>query len=160
MAAKLNDALSRPFRPEQLSARERIRKAFSSDSTSWQPDLLIKIVPDLDLLLFDDALLGRIAVTWADLPTEKGFENRGLTMMDPLLLWKVQIQLNKSSYFHATKQEVLGTLMHEMMHAYSAVVRGHVWMRKSKAEEEVREVAEALVKRLGVEGLTVELVFS
>lgn len=155
ITAKLNDVLSKPLCEEQSSARERIRKAFSSESTSWQPDLLIKVVPDLDLLLFDGALLGRIAVAWADLPTGKGFENRGLTMMDPLLLWKVQIQLNRASYLYASKQQVLGTLMHELMHAYSAVARGHAWFRKSKAEREVHEVAAALVNRLGVEGIEV-----
>ena len=53
---------------------------------------------------------------------------------------KVRIKLNNTLMVHGTSYEILGTLIHEMLHAYLVLARS-----KSHGEEDVRGLAERVV---------------
>jgi len=52
----------------ELDARHRIRNAveYIDGLNGWTPDLLIKMVPDIDLVFFGGCLLGNVLVEWAN----------------------------------------------------------------------------------------------
>jgi hypothetical protein len=147
----------RPVEPQQQTeARRRILNIFTEPSPPLQPDIFIKAATDLDLLLFNGVLRGHITITWKTIPLSHGVLVRGTcqTLFARTRFRRMRIALNKTLFHEGARWEVLGTLVHEMLHAYLAIVLGP-W-ESSRYEHGARfaRAADALVENLGVDAFT------
>lgn len=152
-------ASNTPLTAPQQAAQNRLRQLFSEDSQLFRElDTVLEAAMTLDSLLFDDMLCDRIAISVRDF-REKSWQwknklVKGRCIVPPgpvKRLLKVKIQLNRTLMVYGCSYEILGTLIHEMMHAYLVLAKG-----RRHGEEEVHALVEQAVRRVGVEGLRVE----
>lgn len=85
------------------------------------PDLFVKIVHDLDTLLFMGTLHHRIVIRWGY--PDKGGDLAATTDTRANFFWSrkrplVTILLSKDMYREDSRKTNLGTLIHEMLHAH------------------------------------------
>lgn len=149
---------STPLTASQQTAQTRLRELFSGETEAFrQLDTLLQAALQLDTLLFNSALRDHIAITVEEfratpLWRDKLVKGRCIVPPGPLKRFhKVQIQLNNTLLVYGSREEVLGTLVHEMLHAYLGLVKG--WRHR---EGDIMALAEGCVRRVGVEGLRVE----
>ena len=143
--------------PEAVGAIDRLQRLYSlRQSNTWGPDLIFKAFDDLDLALFQGKLRGHIQLSWK---TEAEFTQRypgrvnsyAMTQFSYRILrnnagkkacWSFVafINLRSSKIFqdplegNSTRwDEMFGTLIHEMVHAYLRITvrltstRDHLW---------------------------------
>jgi predicted SprT family Zn-dependent metalloprotease len=67
----------------------------------------------------------------------------------------VHIRLNKTMFRLETKEEIWGTILHEMLHAYLDLTTGWVSLRVPHHGVDFERSCEAMVGRLGLRGLEV-----
>jgi len=67
----------------------------------------------------------------------------------------VHIRLNKTMFRREAKEEIWGTVLHEMLHAYLNLTTGWVSLREPHHGELFERSCGALVRRLGLRDLEV-----
>lgn len=125
------------------AAIRRYHDAVCAPSGSY--DLIIKMFNDLDTLIFHGDLRGRVNLRWEALDhvtvlgrhTEKNGELLGVTI--PPVSWhvpRVRIRLNVDvDWTQIPRWVLIGTVVHEMLHAYFYVHCGVVGYHDSITEE-------------------------
>jgi hypothetical protein len=150
----LINALSLPPTAAQIAALTRLHTLFALPKTQLTFSTFSPIITDLDTVLFSDLLSPHTIVEWArmtrrirgiTLPYD--FSRSGISM--------VHIRLNKTMFRLDAKEEIWGTVLHEMLHAYLDLTTGWVSLRVPHHGELFERSCEAMVRRLGLEGLEV-----
>ncbi|KAH9828357.1 hypothetical protein Tdes44962_MAKER09371 [Teratosphaeria destructans] len=167
-----------PRTATQEAARLRLRGAWDRPPSETNPDLFIKIVHDLDSLLFSGELDGRLLVTWEDkvtpflhpgVPPDKQphphFRRYPDRWHDALRGWcnpasfrllglqKAHICLNKDLYLQCERRVMWGLIIFEMIMAYIHLGCGHFGNDGMAIGGEVGQVRERCVRLLGLEGV-------
>lgn len=100
----------------------------------WKPDLIIKAFNDLDTVFFDGTLSGHTTLNWRCAPWWIEWENSPNGHRGPLAIarfrghGKAAIELNAWGILLNHPDAKLGmwkVTLHEMVHAYTAVMCGH-----------------------------------
>ncbi|KAK5127626.1 hypothetical protein LTR85_006967 [Meristemomyces frigidus] len=144
--------LRMPLDDNQLAELTRLQTAFATKS-ALTPDLFIKVVRDLDTILFQGTLKGRTLISWEELPTRDGHLLRG-SCSGGMLRFKIKIRLGKTCFFSDRKEVLWGTLIREILHAYlnNNAVGGEVACADEHDELFVQSV-DRLAERLALPGL-------
>ncbi|KAM0722698.1 hypothetical protein Q7P37_002139 [Cladosporium fusiforme] len=148
-------ALEQPLNAEQTSAMQRLRSAFAIPRVQLTPDLFTLAMADLDLVLFNNALHDYIKIEWADMTVTPSRMLRGISLPYDVSwsgITKVRIRLNKAMLHLDPKQEIWGTVIHEMLHAYLDLKCGWGGLTVPHHGLSFEISCEALVGRLGFEG--------
>lgn len=132
----------RPTTPDEEAALDRLWSVFQSveDELTIAPDLVIKAFSDLDLVFFGGRLRGKVAVQWVEdeffCDREKPLTVRGHCSVYHndgsriSLDGRCHIRLNATIIFRLgwkkpgdpePWQQMIGSLLHEMCHAYEVV---------------------------------------
>ena len=132
----------RPTTPDEEAAIDRLSNIFQSVEDEWSigPDLVIKAFSDLDLVFFGGGLRGNVTVQWKEdnffREREAPFSVRGHCSSHNgdgstvSVEGRCHIRLNASIIFQLAWerpgeaepwQQMIGTLLHEMCHAYENV---------------------------------------
>lgn len=127
--AQLSEHLHCPRTPAQDAARRRLLSFYKDFDSDTDRKALLKVLNDLDLVLFHGTLRNRVyiewygdfkfssTVAWCD-HAHTGYNHSNRT--------SIHLDTNRA-WFNVTlptKHHVLGTLIHEMMHAYLFIVTG------------------------------------
>ena len=108
--------------PEREAARQRYRQAMQNPH--WSSDMPIKMFNDIDILLFRGDLRRRVNVKWDSFRAisicQQPDQILGFTMPpNTSHAPRVKIRLNTDQdWARLGKRALLGTLAHEMLHAY------------------------------------------
>lgn len=154
--------LIKPQQPKaQLGARARLETAFAQADAGINPDLVFEIFNDLDKVLFGSTLRSRVLVEWKDRShfskkqVAKVYVKKGCRIRPHIIL--------STRLFSYPKAFVWGTLVHEMLHAYSAIMTrledtssNSEVNRKTREEAHgpmFREACELLASKLKLPGL-------
>ncbi|KAK3677662.1 Bifunctional purine biosynthetic protein ADE5,7 [Recurvomyces mirabilis] len=124
----------------QMAARQRLLEAHRSPHGTRSPGLLIKMVNDLDTILFGGALRNRILVHWINMSTytrrldtlrsahEKPLATvLATTVVPPKRLSQsvrpaIYLSAEIMCYASESKVQPLALLIHEMLHAYLGIL--------------------------------------
>ena len=109
---------------------------------------------DLDTVLFANLLSPCTLVEWARMTRQvRGitlpydFSRSGISM--------VHIRLNKTMFRLEAKEEIWGTVLHEMLHGYLDLTTGWASLRVPHHGGLFERSCEAMVRRLGLKGFEV-----
>jgi hypothetical protein len=109
---------------------------------------------DLDTVLFSDLLSYRTIVEWAimrrqirGITSPYDFSRSGISM--------VHIRLNKTMSRLEAKEEIWGTVLHEMLHAYLNLTTTWGALKVPHHGELFESSCGAMMQRLGLRGLKV-----
>lgn len=119
LASFLNNPLE-----SEAAAHGRLREAFE-DPRSASRGWFIKIVHDLDTVLFRCMLQGRLCISWEDdwISGMSDTDGARTIFMQSLTDFRSSwIQLSKDCYSRHTKLELFGIVTHEMLHAFLSVM--------------------------------------
>jgi hypothetical protein len=148
--------LSQPMNGKQTAALFRLRMAFSTTKQHLGPEFFAPVIKDLDTVLFNGCLGDRISVDWVDMPATSRRILRGVSLPCGIRrISKVKIRLNTATLETSTKEEIWGTVVHEMIHAYLALMSGWRGMLMRHRGSPFEECCKAAVGRLALEGLEV-----
>jgi len=152
---RLADHLSQPWTSAQISAHDTLRALYALPATEAT---ILAVVPHLDTLLFGAQLSSHLTVAIANLPLNKHKIVRGICLPRSVALAGVtaaRIRLNRTMLEQESRQEIWGTLVHEMLHAWldlTADWRGLLGSHHGKAFE---RSCRSLVEKLGFSGFEV-----
>lgn len=147
--AQLAYNLSQASTAAQAYASSTLRVLFAEPATELT---ILSAVPLLDTLLFDSQLFSRLTVKFSDLPLNKHKILRGICLprsIGAAGVTSAKISLNRAVLELESREEIWGTLVHEMLHAWldlTADWRGLLGSHHGKAFE---QSCELLVKKLG-----------
>ena len=115
---------ARPLSSQQLEALRRLKGL--GDLTSWRPDILIKVFPDIDVLLFGGYLRDNIAFRWTfeeDLSATAYCSPPGQLVHSQVTTARVSVSLNVPYIVHRDfcVNEALETVIHELCHAILSI---------------------------------------
>lgn len=148
--------LSQPINGKQTAALFRLRVAFSITKEDLSPEFFAPVIADLDTVLFDGCLGDRILVSWVDMPSTSRRTLRGVSLPRGVSrVSKVDIRLNKAMFEGDAKEDVWGTVVHEMMHAFLILACGWRGAMMRHRGSPFEECCRAAVGRLALEGLEV-----
>ncbi|KAK5112934.1 hypothetical protein LTR62_003756 [Meristemomyces frigidus] len=126
----------------QMAARQRLVDAHRSPHGTRTPGLLIKMINDLDTLLFGDVLRNRILVHWVNMavyirklqahrkPKEQPLPTVLATTVVPPKRFAgsirpaIYLSAEIMCYASESKVQPLAVLIHEMLHAYLYIMAG------------------------------------
>lgn len=147
--------LAQPPRPKQEAAHLRLRAAFLAPAEHLSPSFLDAVIADLDTLLFNDALGDRVYIDWADMTVTRRRMLRGISLPYDICrsgISKVRVRLNKRMFGIDSKEEIWGTVVHELLHAYLDLVSNWAGLMKAHHGILFEGSCRAMVQRLGLEG--------
>jgi len=149
--------LSQPMNGKQTAALFRLRMAFSTAKKQHlSPEFFAPVIKDLDNVLFKGCLSDRILVDWVDMPATSRRMLRGVSLPYGISrILKVKIRLNTVMLEASTKEEIWGTVVHEMVHAYLALRSGWRGMLMRHRGSPFEECCKAAVGKLALDGLEV-----
>jgi len=148
--------LSQLINGKQTAALFRLRMAFLVPKHDLNPDFLTPVIRDLDTVLFSGYLGDRIFVEWKDKPSTSRRTLLGLALPHGISrISKVKIRLNTVIFESCTKEEIWGTVVHGMVHAYLAVASGWRGLLMKHRGSRFEECCAAAVGRLALDGLVV-----
>lgn len=152
-------SLQQPLNSEQTSAMQRLQYQFSIPIHSLNPQLLTQAMSDLDTVLFQNILQGKMKIEWADLLVTRRCMLHGICLSYDIGwsgITKVRIRLNRAMLRMLSKETIWGALVHEMLHgcldlscSWSVLTVPHHGLLFDRS-------CEALVRRLDFEGFTAE----
>ena len=147
-------ALSLPPSTTQTAALTRLRTLFALPKSHTTFSTFSQIITDLDTVLFSNFVSPYTIVEWARMTRRV----RGITLPYDLSrsgISMVHIRLNKTMFRLEAKEEIWGTVLHEMLHAYLDLTTGWVSLRVPHHGVDFERSCEAMVGRLGLRGLEV-----
>ena len=148
--------LSQPMNGKQTAALFRLRMAFLVPKEDLRPEFFTPVIKDLDTVLFSGCLGDRILVEWKDMPSKSRRTLLGVSLPYGICkISRVHIRLNIAMFEVSTKEDIWGTVVHELVHANLALSsgwRGTLMKHRGSPFEKCCEVA---VGRLALEGLEV-----
>lgn len=128
--------------------------AFSTTKENLSPEFFAPVIRDLDTVLFDGCLGDRIFVDWIDLPATSCRTLRGVNLPHGISrISKVKIRLSAAMLETGIKEDIWGTVLHEMIHAYLALTSGWRGMLMRHHGSPFEDCCKAAVGRLALEGL-------
>lgn len=149
--------LSQPTNGKQTAALFRLRMAFSTTKEHINPEFFVPVIRDLDTVLFSGCLGDRILVQWRDMPSTSRHTLRGVSLPCGISrISKVKIRLNTVMFGESTNENIWGTVVHEMIHAYLALMSGWRGILMKHRGSVFEECCKAAVGRLALEGLEVQ----
>jgi len=110
-----------PLNSEQTSAMQRLQYQFSFPIDSLNTRLLTQAMSDLDTVLFQNILQGKMKIEWADLLVTRKRMLHGICLPYDIGwsgITKVRIRLNRAMLQMLSKETIWGALVHEMLHGY------------------------------------------
>lgn len=155
----LTSHLQQPLTAAQSSAMSRLQSAFTPPLDQLTPSLLTQAIPDLDTVLFNSTLTPHIKIEWANLTVKPTRILRGITLIHDIDwrgITKVRIRLNKAMLRVDSKEEIWGTIVHEMLHAWLDTRCGWGGLAKPQHGSAFERSCAALVERLGLQGVRAE----
>ena len=150
----LINSFQQPLTSAQHAALARLHALFALPKQSLALELFSPIIADLDTVLFNDLLSPRVIVEWAlmtrqirgiSLPYD--FSRSGISM--------VYIRLNKLLFKRESKEEIWGTVLHEMLHAYLDLTSNWAGLKVPHHGVLFERSCCAMVERLGLRGFEV-----
>lgn len=148
--------LSHPLNGKQTAALFRLRMAFSTREEHLSSEFFALVIKDLDTVLFSGSLDGRILVDWVDMPATSRRILQGISLPQGFSkISKVRIRLNTAMLGTELKEDIWGAVLHEMVHAYLALMSGWRGMLMKHHGSPFEECCKAVVGRLALEGLEV-----
>ena len=150
----LINALQLPPTNAQIAALARLQTLFALPKHRTTFSTFSSIITDLDTVLFSNLLSPHTIFEWVlmsrqirgiTLPYD--FSRSGISM--------VHIRLNKTMFRLEAKEEIWGTVLHEMLHAYLDLTTGWGELRVPHHGELFEQSCGAMVRRLGLVGLEV-----
>ena len=148
--------LSQPMNGKQTAAQFRLRMAFSVTKEHLSPDFFTPVIRDLDTVLFSGCLSDRTLVDWKHMPNTSRRTLFGLTLPHGISrISKVEIRLNTVMFDASSKENIWGTVVHEMVHAYLTLTSGWRGILMKHRGSPFEVCCEAAVGRLALEGLEV-----
>jgi hypothetical protein len=151
-------SLSQPANGKQTATLFRLRTAFPMTEEHLRPEFFAPVFADLDTVLFGGCLRNRMLVDWANMPSISPRMVRGVSSPHRISISgiaKVRIRLNKAVFESDTKEDIWGTIVHEMLHAYLAVTSNWSVLTMRHHGPQFEESCKALVERLAFEGFEV-----
>lgn len=133
----------------------RLRASFSHAKEYFDPEFFEPIVTDLDTVLFNGYLGNKIIVEWANMTATRHRMLRGICLpydFNRSGISMVRIRLNKAMFQLDPKEEIWGTVVHEMLHAYLDLKSKWGGLTRPHHGPAFDETCEALVKRLAIDG--------
>jgi hypothetical protein len=110
---------------KQTAALFRLRMAFSTTEDHLNPEFFAPVIKDLDTFIFDGCLDGRILVDWVNLPATSRRILQGVSFPHGIRrISKVKIRLSAVILNTGIKEDIWGTLLYEIVHAYLALTSG------------------------------------
>lgn len=152
-------SLQQPLNSEQASAMQRLQYQFSFPKDSLNPELLTQAMSDLDTVLFQNILQGKMKIEWADLLVTRRRMLHGICLPYDIGwsgITKVRIRLNKAMLRMLSKETIWGALVHEMLHGYLDLSCSWSLLTVPHHGSLFDRSCEALVRRLDFQGLTAE----
>ena len=154
--SQLVASLSQPMNGKQTAALFRLRMAFSARKEHLSAEFFAPAIKDLDTVLFSGCLGDRIIVDWVNMPTTSRRILQGISLPHGISrITKVKIRLNRVMFEGESKEDIWGTVVHEMVHAYLALTCGWRGMLMRHHGSPFEECCRAAVGRLALEGLEV-----
>jgi hypothetical protein len=150
----LISALSLSPTSAQRAALTRLQTLFALPKSRLALETFSPIITDLDTVLFSNLLSPYLIVEWALMTRQI----RGITLPYDFSrsgILMVHIRLNKTMFRLEAKEEIWGTVLHEMLHAYLDLTTGWVSLRVPHHGVDFERSCEAMVGRLGLRGLEV-----
>jgi len=147
--------LSQPANGKQTAALFRLRMAFATMKDDLRPEFFAPVVRDLDMVLFDGRLSNRILIDWTEMPSTSPRMVRGVSSPHRISrsgIAKVRIRLNKAAFASDSKEEVWGTIVHEILHAYLDLASNWSILTVRHHGPQFEESCKALVERLALDG--------
>ena len=139
---------------KQTAALFGLRMALSTTKEHISPEFFAPVIRDLDTVLFSGCLGERISVQWKDMPSTSRRTLRGVSLPCGIgRISKVKIRLNTVMFVASTKEDIWGTVVHEMVHAYLALMSGWRGILMKHRGSPFEECCKAAVGRLALEGL-------
>ena len=126
-----------------------LRKASDVARDDLTPDLLIKAVPDLDNIFFQEVLQDRITVEWAAAARRADSHVARGTYV-PGLGGKSRIVLNRAMFRARDVAVIWRALLHELLHAYLGITSGDLDASLCHGKR-FKEMERAIWRRLEVE---------
>lgn len=142
----------------QIAALSRLRVAFSVAKEHLNPDSFNSVIADLDTVLFNGCLSDKMIINWAEMPATSRCILRGICLpqgVDHSGITKVCIPLNKAMLRLEPKEEIWGTIVHEVLHAYICLESGWSGSMPPHHGASFERSCAALVERLALDGLEV-----
>jgi hypothetical protein len=163
---ELDEIQDKPSTHEQQKAFMRLKRAFELTPRDCNPDLWIKIVNDLDIILFGGTLHRKVYVSWEELPKWRGKRMDGICVEAPSTFFslgsgdKAHVMLNKEMFFTYSKTpyRIWGALIHQLIHAHTGLNTYRYWRPDQETarfghDEDFRRCATKCVEILGFEDL-------
>jgi len=148
--------LGQAMNGKQTAALFRLRMAFSTTKQHLSPEFFAPVIKDLDNVLFNGCLSDQTLVDWVDMSATSRRILRGVSLPCGISRTSnVKIRLNTAMLEASTKEEIWGTVVHEMMHAYLALMSGWREMLMKHRGSPFEECCKAAVGRLALGGLEV-----
>jgi len=122
------------------------------------PEFFATLISDLDKALFNSSLHDKVLVDWAELPYTSSHVLHEVTSPYGISIHgisRVRIRYNKAILETDTKEEIWGTIVHEMLHAYLLLTSKWSVMTMRHHGPRFEESSRALVRRLGLDGFEV-----
>jgi hypothetical protein len=112
------------------------------------------VIRDLDTVLFNGCLSDRVSVDWFDMPATSRRTLLGVSLPQGISKTsRVKIRLSIVMLDTGIKENIWGTLLHEMVHAYLALTSGWRGMLMKHHGSPFEDCCKAAVGRLALEGL-------
>ena len=148
--------LSHPMNGKQTAALFRLRMAFSTTKEDLSPEFFAPVIKDLDTILFNGCLGDRTLVDWVDMPSTSRRTLRGVSLPRGVSrIFRVDIRLNRAMFAADSKEDIWGTVVHEVVHAYLMLACGWRGAMMRHRGSPFEECCRAAVERLALEGLEV-----
>jgi hypothetical protein len=151
-------SLEQPANGKQTAALCKLRMAFATVKDDLSPEFFPSVITDLDTVLFGGYLNDRTVIEWTDLSVTSRPMLQGVSKPCSISrsgISKVRIRLNKALFVSGTKEEIWGTVVHEMLHAYMALTSGWSSLTIRHHGPRFEESCQALVVRLALYGFEV-----
>lgn len=152
-------SLAQPLNEVQTAALSRLHTAFLTSKEDLSPEFFAPVIADLDTVLFNGSLGDRVVIDWADMPATSDRTLRGATLPRDIGrsgISKVVVRFNKAILLSDMKEEIWGTVAHEMLHACVALMSNWSGLKMQSHGSLFEGSCKALVASLSLEGLEVQ----
>lgn len=140
----------------QAAAHTRLRTAFLTNKKYLCPEVLAPTITDLDTFLFNGVLGDRIWIDWAKVTVSRRSMLRGISLPYDFSrsgISKVRIRLNTAMFGIDEKEEIWGTVVHEMLHAYLDLTSNWAGLTKPHHGALFEESCSSMARKLALGGL-------
>jgi hypothetical protein len=147
--------LDQPLNQHQQAALFRLQMAFLPTRDHLSPETFAPVIADLDTVLFKGRLKDNIIIEWAEMTVTRRSMLRGISLpydINRSGISKVRIRLNEAMFRLDPKEEIWGTVVHELLHAYLDLESNWRGLTKPHHGTLFERSCRALAGRLAIEG--------